>query len=80
MMGIRIQGGHDVPRRDVARRFSGCVMLWRLIKSTGTNDRMGINVRLLENPDVLANIKILRFDGAKTWSDVGTCTLKEPWW
>jgi hypothetical protein len=55
-------------------------MLWRLIKSNASTDRMGINLRLLDDPDVLAGIKILRFDGAKTWSDVGTCTLKEPWW
>ena len=61
-------------------RRCGCVMLWRLIKSNAPNDRMGVNLRHLENPDVLDNIKIMRFDGAKTWSDVGTVELKEPWW
>lgn len=61
-------------------RRCGCVMSWRLIQSNQPGDRMAINVRQPDNPDVLTNIKILRFDGAKTWSDVGTCTLKEPWW
>ncbi len=43
-------------------------------------DRMAINMRMAENPDELQNAKILRFDGAKSWKDVGTCVLKEPWW
>ncbi len=48
--------------------------------SAGATDRLGVNLRMADEPDVLANLKILRFDGAKTWRDVGTCTLKDPWW
>lgn len=58
----------------------GCVVQWRLVKSSGPDDRMAINMRLAENPDELAGIKILRFDGAKSWKDVGSCRLTDPWW
>jgi hypothetical protein len=61
-------------------RHCGCVMQWRLVKSKGPDDRMAINMRMADNPGQLANLKILRFDGAKSWKDVGTCTLTEPWW
>ena len=61
-------------------RRCGCVVLYRPVASRGATDRLGINLRLVEDPDALAGMKILRFDGAKTWRDVGTCTLKEPWW
>jgi len=58
----------------------GCVMQWRLVKSKGPDARMAINMRMVENPDDLAGMKILRFDGAKSWKDVGICKLNDPWW
>ena len=41
---------------------------------------MGINMRMVADPDILTNIKVLRFDGASSWKDVGTHTLRQPWW
>ena len=61
-------------------RSCGCVMLWRLKKSAGATDRVGINMRMVEDPDRLAKIKVLRFDGAQSWKDVGTHVLRQPWW
>jgi len=64
---------------DYCRRC-GCVMLWRLKASRGTAGRLGVNMRMLDDPDALAHIKVLRFDGAVSWKDVGTYILKRPWW
>ena len=61
-------------------RRCGCVMLFRPIVSAGATDRLGVNLRMADKPDVLASLRILRFDGASTWRDVGTCMLKDPWW
>ena len=61
-------------------RRCGCVMLWRPKVSRGTADRLGINMRHIENPDALENIRVQIFDGAKSWRDVGTRKLTQPWW
>jgi hypothetical protein len=61
-------------------RRCGCVMAYRPIVSAGAKDRLGVNLRMVDDPDALAGLKILRFDGAKTWRDVGICKLDEPWW
>ncbi len=61
-------------------RRCGCVVLWEPIQSSGDTDRIGINMRLIENPDDLANIRVHRFDGAKTWRTVKYCRLVEPQW
>ena len=58
----------------------GCIVRWEPIMSRGDEDRVGINMRLIENPDDLANIQIRRFDGARTWQTAAYCTLAEPHW
>lgn len=58
----------------------GCVMRWRLKKGQGTGDRMGINMRMAEDPALLANVTIRRFDGADSWKDAGTLKLRHPSW
>lgn len=58
----------------------GCVMWWRLRKGRGAADRMGVNVRMAEDPALLANIEIRRFDGAVSWKDVRSLRLKQPSW
>lgn len=58
----------------------GCVMRWRLKKGRGTEDRMGVNMRMAEDPALLASITIRRFDGAVSWKDVGTHRLRQPSW
>ena len=61
-------------------RNCGCVLLYRPRLSVGSADRLGINMRMVEDPAMLANIKVLRFDGAKRWKDVGTHVLRRPAW
>jgi hypothetical protein len=61
-------------------RRCGCVVLYRPIESVGAADRLGINMRLIEDPDTLKNIRVQRFDGAKSWTDVASCRLTQPWW
>lgn len=58
----------------------GCVMRWRLSKGDGADDRMGVNMRMAEDPALLAGITIRRFDGAVSWKDVGTRQLRQPSW
>jgi hypothetical protein len=41
---------------------------------------MGVNMRLIDDPDALANISVQRFDGAKTWRVLETRTLDQPGW
>jgi len=41
---------------------------------------LSVNARLIDDPDVLANIRVQKFDGAKTWRVVQTRTLDEPGW
>jgi hypothetical protein len=61
-------------------RNCGCVLLYRPKLSIGAADRLGINMRMAENPGLLANIKVLRFDGAESWKDVGSHVLRRPAW
>jgi hypothetical protein len=61
-------------------RRCGCVMLWRLQRSAGAGSRMGVNMRMVEDPATLANITIRRFDGARSWKDKGTHSLRQPEW
>ncbi len=61
-------------------RTCGCVLLWEPIQASGAKDRIGINMRLIENPEDLANIRVHRFDGAKTWQTVKYCKLVDPQW
>lgn len=61
-------------------RHCGCVVLWRPIVPRGETDRMGGNMRLIDDPDALANISVQRFDGAKTWRVLETRTLDQPGW
>lgn len=61
-------------------RRCGCVVLYKPIVSTGDSDRLGINMRLLEDPDALAGIKVRRFDGARSWKVAGSGILKQPGW
>jgi len=61
-------------------RRCGCVMQWRLKPARSAANRLAVNMRMLDDPGALANIKVLRFDGAVSWKDVGTHTLKQPWW
>jgi hypothetical protein len=58
----------------------GCVMRWRLKKSGGAQDRMGVNMRMAEDPRLLANVAIRRLDGAVSWKDVETLKLTQPSW
>jgi hypothetical protein len=58
----------------------GCVMRWRLQKGRGANDRLGVNMRMAEDPSLLANATIRRFDGAVSWKDVGVLKLRHPSW
>jgi hypothetical protein len=61
-------------------RKCGCVAMWVPIKSRGDADRVGVNMRLVENPDEFVNIKLHRFDGATTWRTLKSHTLVEPRW
>jgi len=61
-------------------RTCGCVVLWEPIQSRGKKDRVGINLRLIDNPADLANIRVHRFDGARSWRTVEYCTLADPQW
>lgn len=58
----------------------GCVMRWRLKKDSGAEERMGINMRMADDPRVLANVTIRRFDGAISWKDMATRKLRQPSW
>jgi hypothetical protein len=58
----------------------GCVMRWRLKKGGGRDDRMGVNMRMAEDPRLLADIAVRRLDGASSWKDVEILKLKHPSW
>lgn len=45
-------------------RICGCVTHWAPVDKT--LDRMGVNARLMP-PEILANARVRRFDGADTW-------------
>jgi hypothetical protein len=61
-------------------RTCGCVLLWQPIKARADADRVGINMRLIDRPEQLANARVHRFDGARTWRTVKYCTLLDPQW
>ncbi len=61
-------------------RMCGCVMRWRLQATRGASDRMGVNMRMADDPGLLTNLRILRFDGARSWKDVATRKLTQPSW
>jgi hypothetical protein len=61
-------------------RTCGCVVMWDRIEPGGENDRIGINMRLIEDPAALADMRVHRLDGARTWQTAGWSTLSEPEW
>jgi hypothetical protein len=42
----------------------GCVTHW--VATDKTRDRMGVNARMMA-PEILANVRVRRLDGADTW-------------
>src|SRR5262245_8300096 len=56
-------GDHDL--RFVRCRTCGCILHWEPARRN-LPDRMGVNARNFD-PKVIANARIRRFDGAKTW-------------
>ena len=61
-------------------RTCGCVVPWEPVTARGGRERIGVNMRLADDPAALANIQVRRFDGARTWRTAATCTLAEPEW
>jgi hypothetical protein len=85
--GIRISGETQPFVRGKALSFNfctkcGCVVFWRGLQ---TNEhgrrRMAVNLRLANEPDVVASIPIDHFDGFGTFEDLprdGRC-VKDYW-
>ena len=61
-------------------RTCGCVVLWEPIRARGEADRIGVNMRLAEDPAQLAGIRVHRLDGAQSWRTAGYHTLTDPAW
>jgi hypothetical protein len=61
-------------------RRCGCVALWRPMEPETDDDRLGVNMRLAEEPTALEGVRVNRFDGARTWRSAGTHKLENAEW
>jgi hypothetical protein len=60
----------------------GCVAYWRALKLNEEGKRrIAVNLRLADDPKLIASLPILHFDGLDTWTDLpqdGRC-IKDMW-
>lgn len=61
-------------------RTCACVVLWEPRTPPSPTDRLGVNTRLAVDPEALKGLRVRRFDGARTWTDIAERVLDEPEW